>query len=475
MQRLLIVICGGLAIALALVSGCAKHSSKDQEPDCYTLADCNPSKECGEMVKCIAGKCNPEHTENLPCQQACATDADCPANMHCRVDVCMVDGTCANVSECEGLPHANCLGAFECNNGLCKYECADLTACSQSAECVLTDKGCCCGSDPLDYVAINEDMLSDWLGREECRDVMCPAIACEVPDSIEAVCEAGECTVAPKNTDWYDCETDSDCVKVARDCCDCKNGGREKAVNQDSEEAYLQELNDFCVLVDIDCADYDTCTSWEAVCHQGLCTTLSEKCDCEDTWDPVCGGTGGMMYTFGSECEADCVEMPWHYHGNCNCMVDCGLGMQVCADNGQTYWCSDWEAQCNGQTVHYPGDCRQECDICDTFDRPFIQVCGEDFRTFPDMCFTECHDLAWWHQGECLPGEGALCGGMMGDACVSEALFCLTPQGCMDCTGSCIALGACMQPDNCIGQPLNVDDCEGKWTCAEHTCAWICS
>jgi hypothetical protein len=341
---------------------------------------------------------------------------------------------------------------------------------------VLADKGCCCGFMAVDYVAVRQDKLSEWRGREECQGVDCPAIACQIPESIEAVCRQGECTVKTKNDDWYACEADSDCVKVAADCCGCQNGGGEKAVNRDFEESYLKELNDLCAVVDVKCESYDTCTTWGAVCHQGLCATLREKCACGNVWDPVCGGTGAMMFTFGSECEADCVEMPWHYHGNCNCMADCdgGLGMQVCAYNGQSYWCGEWEAQCNGQTVHYPGECKEECEICDMLGRPSIPVCGEDFLYYSDMCYAECHDLQWWHQGECLPGEGQWCGGIMGQACESADLFCLLPPGCLDCTGACIALGSCLQAEDCIGQPLVADDCEGHWTCAAHTCNWVC-
>ena len=183
-----------------------------------------------------------------------------------------------------------------------------------------------------------------------------------------------------------------------------------------------------------------------------------------------------MMFTFGSECEADCVDMPWYYHGNCNCAMDCdgGMNSQVCADNGQSYWCGEWEAQCNGQTVHYPGECSEECDMCDLIGRPSIPVCTETFRDFPDMCYAECQDIDWWHQGECLPGEGAWCGGIMGQGCETTDLFCLLPPGCMDCTGSCIKLGSCLQADDCIGQPLVADDCEGHWTCPNHLCNWVC-
>jgi len=304
----------------------------------------------------------------------------------------------------------------------------------------------------------------------ECQGLPTPDIDC----AGHYICEDGVCVFhCDTEPDWYACDVDSDCVKVTADCCGCQNGGGEHAVNKNYEEEYLKELNDVCALVDVDCAAYDACTTWEAVCHQGRCMTLREKCGCENVWDPVCGGTGAMMYTFGSECEADCVNMPWDYHGNCNCAMDCGLGMQVCANNGQSYWCGEWEAQCNGQTVHYPGECREECEICEMLGRPSFPVCGEDFRYYADMCYAECHELQWWHQGECLPGEGQVCN-VEGSACASDDLYCQT-YGCFSCTGTCIAVGSCLEPDDCMGQPLAVDDCEGHWTCPNHVCTWACN
>jgi len=394
-------ICIVILVTLATLGGCATYGGNGEEPECYTLADCNPGKECGEMVKCVDGKCDPNQTENLPCEQSCTSDQDCPAGMHCRAGECVLDGTCVDDSECLGLPtpDIDCAGRYSCDDGVCVFHCET-------------------------------------------------------------------------EVDWYACDADSDCVKVAADCCGCQNGGGENAVNKNYAEDYQNDLNDVCALVDIDCAAYDACTTWEAICHQGRCMTLREKCGCGNVWDPVCGGTGAMMYTFGSECEADCVDMPWYYHGNCNCAMDCGLGMQVCANNGQSYWCGEWEAQCNGQTVHYPGECSQECEICDMLGRPSIPVCGEDFRYYSDMCYAECHELQWWHHGECLPGEGQVCN-IEGSTCASDDLYCQT-YGCFSCTGTCIAVGSCLQPDDCMGQPLVADDCEGHWTCPDHVCNWVC-
>ena len=125
-MRIWIVIC----ITTAMAGGCATYGGNGEEPECFTLADCNPGKECGEMIKCDEGKCDANQTENLPCEQSCASDQDCPANMHCRAGECVADGTCADVAECLGQPHDDCVGSFSCTGGACKWECSDLTSCS---------------------------------------------------------------------------------------------------------------------------------------------------------------------------------------------------------------------------------------------------------------------------------------------------------------------------------------------------------
>jgi hypothetical protein len=475
MKRLLIVVA-----CLSLVSGCASYGN-GEEPECYSLADCNPGKECGLMVKCVDKKCQAGQTIDLPCEQACTQDTDCPEDMHCRIEAggggeCVADGTCVDVSECLGLPHYTCVGDFECVNGMCNYNCEDLTSCNQDADCVLADKDCCCGSTADDYIAVRQDKLSEWISREECALVDCPEIACVLPEGLSAVCVNSECTTELEG-DWYSCQEDSDCVKVDGFCCGCENGSLEAAVNRDYQAAYERDLADFCARADYMCPLYNACTDWPAVCDQGKCKTLREKCNCGDEWDPVCNGTGAKWTVFGSECEAECVDLDWHYHGRCECQMDCGAGPCFrgwCATNDQTYYCGAGEAECNGQQIKYQGACEPDCEICLMLGRPSIPVCDQDFCDQSDMCLAECHDLDWWHEGLCLEGEGAVCGGSEGIACLSDDLFCLIEEPMPGATGACIVLGQCLQASDCNTQPLAHDECEGYWTCSGHACIWEC-
>lgn len=471
-----------MAMSAWVAGGCSTYGSGEQK--CSSLADCNPDKECGEMIRCVDGRCDPDAVLELPCEQACTSDRDCPAGMHCRgaldgQGVCVADGTCMDAAECLGQPRGECLGTFTCREGACVYQCLDVTSCSRDDDCMLADRACCCGSRPEDYVSVSREDLSTWTDRAECGGIFCPEIACNVPEDIRAVCEQGACTVVGGEIEWTVCTEDEQCVKVpARDCCGCAGGGGEQAVNREFEQTYLDDLQEFCATVDPFCPGYDACTDWPAVCHQGHCRVLRDACGCEGPWDPVCGGTGARMMTFGSACEAECVDIPWHYHGRCDCQMlcDCDVcGCAVCAENGVTYPCGGTEVQCNGQSVAYQGECAPGCEQCALIGRPAIPVCDQDFCSRSDLCYVECRGRDWWHQGACQPGEGARCGTIAGIPCESESLYCLPEQNVPDAAGVCIQLGACREAEHCTGQPLAHDGCVGTWTCQDHACVWECT
>jgi len=388
----------------------------------------------------------------------------------------VADGTCQEASECAGLAHDDCEGLFTCAGGACRWTCLGETACRTDGECVMVDRGCCCGFGPDEYVAIHADLVDEWRNRPECWAVDCPAITCEPPEDMWAACVDGGCLIEigpPQD----ECLTDADCVKVPGDCCGCEFGGLEASVPADERDAYLAELEDVCSVIDPFCGGYDACTDREAVCHAGLCVLDGAWCDCPqgvDDWDPVCGGTGARMLTLPNACVAECLDIPWSYPGRCDCMVDCYVGDWVCAENHQTYGCGEWEAACNGQAVLYPAPCSDECDQCLMLGRPSIPVCSEDFRDFSDMCFADCQELGWWHTGACLEGEGYQCGGIAGILCPSDELACIYEAMIPDAQGRCVQLGSCQEPVHCEYQPLAHDDCDGAWTCPDHTCTWQC-
>jgi hypothetical protein len=70
---------------------------------------------------------------------------------------------------------------------------------------------------------------------------------------------------------YKDCQKDEDCIWVKNGCCDCANGGKDDAINEDR---YLDFQDNF------DCTNV-TCTMMEAnpPCGSGTVTCRSGKCE----------------------------------------------------------------------------------------------------------------------------------------------------------------------------------------------------
>jgi len=474
-------------LPMAVVAGCVSYSTGGE--DCSTLADCNPGKECGLLTECVDGKCDGSHAIELPCQHGCQDDADCPQQMHCRLSgengTCVADGSCADVSECQGLAHDDCLGEFACKDGVCRFECQEITSCTKDDDCTLVWKECCGASGLDDYTSIRADAVGQWQGREECQRVDCaPCYYCPFGrpkvcwggNCLESFCDEGSHQCSLRRRDPLDCDADSDCTKVKVDCCGCENGGPEGALNKSFADAFAADLEATCAVMDIACEQAYNCTDRQPVCQQGQCTLPGESpCQCPELWDPVCVALpNDALRTYPNECEARCEEFAsWIYHGACECMMDCDCGpceCSVCASNGQTYYCGRMEAECNGQAVLYQGSCQPACDDCLLLGRPPIPACDENFCDQEDICFAQCHGLDWWHTGSCLPGEGSMCAGIAAIKCSSGDLFCLITDNYPDAAGTCIKLGSCREDSHCEHQPL--DACPGgsQRVCQDHSC-----
>jgi len=112
----------------------------------------------------------------------------------------------------------------ECVQGKCdlnkRVEIPCDTRCAIDADCVLADKGCCCGTTVDDYVAILQEDLPAWLNREECQDVDCPFIECEVPQGLKAVCQNHQCALDVDVEHWDLCDFDEETTYTYRELDD---------------------------------------------------------------------------------------------------------------------------------------------------------------------------------------------------------------------------------------------------------------
>jgi hypothetical protein len=438
---------------------CSKYSNPTG--DCQNQADCNPERTCGDMIQCVDGACDPQAVVELPCDKACGGDGDCPAGMHCRrtdpldeTGLCVADGTCLAVGECQGLAHDACLGSWNCTAGTCRYTCEDLAACADHADCVLADRDCCCGLTEADYVAVRTDKLTEWLAREECRGADCPDIACFVPDTIAAACVEGECQVERlQNPGWADCSIDADCMVATDSCCSCYDSPL-----QGYTPIARARLTDWtnrpeCAGVQCErCEFYPDDTSalcWEDLCLRSVCRLEpGGQGQCQLEWaDP-----------FGCGLDADCQRIEL----NCpTCGCSAGYREQamhrdwvapfldalerICAVMGA---CAPGpfgvDACTNRPAVCLDGRCDvlgQSCADCQDFWDPVCALAPNDaVWTFPNPCQAACAwgeepaTVAYWGRCECM--VDCDCGGPFGcSACASNGQTYGCGYGEIECNG----------------------------------------
>ena len=163
-----LLICG-------LVASCASYGNGHEPETCSTVADCNPGKDCGDLVQCIDGKCDPGQTTHVPCSMeddwyACEEDSDCT-----RVQV-----TCC---ECEyGYPDIGINREYEDEymSELMEFciradvycpgydACTDHQAVCHQGRCVMIYEQCGC-EETWDPVCMGANAAGVWVTvRNEC-------------------------------------------------------------------------------------------------------------------------------------------------------------------------------------------------------------------------------------------------------------------------------------------------------------------
>lgn len=71
------------------------------------------------------------------------------------------------------------------------------------------------------------------------------------------------------NEEWKNCASDSDCAEAQADCCECRNGGAQTAVNLQFLSQWQDLIAEKCQ--DISCAAVFACKDGKAVCENNVC------------------------------------------------------------------------------------------------------------------------------------------------------------------------------------------------------------
>ncbi|MDJ0787624.1 MAG: Kazal-type serine protease inhibitor domain-containing protein [Myxococcota bacterium] len=327
------------------------------------------------------------------CPDVCRDEVDCPAEQicfpptstcqpPCQIQCLVADPVCGDdgVTYFCGEPDAHCNGAEVVSEGPCD----ELCVCPQIYAPV-------CGDDDNTYA---NACLARCAGVEVVHDGDCGEPPCQGASD----CPDGEICFPPTGSCREPCTVN--CFAPDPVC-------------GDDGQTYA-------------CGEIDANCNGAEVVSDGPCDGL---CVCPHVFAPVCGADG---QTYANSCLADCAGTTVASEGPCPpggcqdngdcpqgeicfpptlqcqppCDVACFTPDPVCGADGQTYFCGEVEAHCNGTTVVAQGPCdgctddadcapgescggNGQCGPCVC---PLVidPVCGIDGETYLNACRADC-------------------------------------------------------------------------------------
>jgi eight-cysteine-cluster-containing protein len=405
----------------------------------------NEAGGCVEPFPLDETACNvASQCEGLP-HIDCAGDWQCDAGQ-CVFRCGSVGDACAAAADCEGLPHDACVGAWDCLDGQCAWECANETPvgchgdqdCPSGSHCSVSDGDC--QTDP------NCPMCDVCYGH---------CVPDEAPQCLATGCSGEICATEPMDSaciwlDWFACLDMTTCGPLADGTCGFA-----------ATEAF-----DACVQ-GIQCdADADCPAGYECPVY---------RCGEDDPSLPAERCTDAASFC-----------TPKHPSPECTEDADCPPG-QFCALTPQCPPCDDGSFDCMGpcqlagvcMPIEQPMQCQgdQDCPVgfhCEYQGGCPPCECGPDD---PNCACPMCMPPQF---GECVP-DSHCCEDKDGDYfCVQvdcddldPTVNLLAPEVCdgrdNDCDG--VVDEGCQQPDRCTedsqcgpGQYCQIEycpDCEG--------------
>ena len=373
--------------------GCVYEPANDLEPcvtddgslaACrggYCVAGCLLDEDCDDEAACTTDACDPD---SGLCRYF-RDHASCDDGNLCTEDLCVVGQGCASEPVADGVGCTTPSGQGGlCDGGVCAPACSSDADCDDALDCTTDscnqDNGRCrfqahdedCDDDNL----CTEDACSVATGcvhdpnEEPCADAMCDADGFHP----EAICDDGECPVAPALT----CDDANACTD---DTCDPAAG--------------CQFVNNSAPCADATCEGRRYVPA--ALCVDGVCDSPASE-DCSDgnvCTDDRCDPAAGCVSTDNTEiCSpAECRDGRWFSAASCD-GGSCAQPTEEDCDDGDP--CTD--------------------DACDPSrgctSTPNAAVCAE----------ARCEGGAWFPPSQCVDGACP--------AAVSEP--CADTNGCTD-------------------------------------------
>ena len=381
---------------------------------------------------------------------------------------------CIVATQCEGLPHADCVGQWACDTGECSFVCETDP---QPVYCMSTED---CGDN--EYCTTEDDECLSPPGCDE-EGISCPAVCfglCEEkvdPEwdcQVDADCGAGEVCdiqdcIAP------DCAPNEPCPATCMPVGQCVTDTQPEMCTSTSQcgEGQHCSVEDGDCMADPDCEPGMGCLAVcfgqcvanvvppESECNvDGDCDN-GEVCEVVDCWSPPCNDGApclDMCMLIGKCVAAEPIE--------CTDNSDCPAGM-LCQEE---FFCPDCVnadppcmAPCMAMMI-----CKEQVTptICDAdSDCPAGQHC--EYQAYPYDCDadgTDCIFEGAESAGVCVPDTTP--NGCQSDSDCSVGSHCELYEMCTNCYDSgenCV--GACEVVGECVTDTIP-GECTSDAQCA---------